>query len=210
MDGGDPLQPKGEDSPDYPENVFSQAIRGFIPLLVDVISNQESVDQLARDLYSQCLIENTIFCELRVQGRTEEEKAHRVLEAVMSKLRTCPTKEPFEHFISVLESYHSCCDIVGQIKTKYQQLQKSSEATKEKQALIARRQILQLNKEVITLKKHPMACAGACEHKSKCEKLKKQNLIEKLKEEKLDYTAKIESLTQQIDMLLSDDCIFND
>jgi archaellum component FlaC len=365
MNEGDPLQPKGEDSPDYPESVVSQAIRGSFSLLVEVFSNQVSADKLASDLYSKFLIENTICGEVRMQGITEEAKARRVLDAVMSKLRTCPTEEPFERFILVLESYPSCCDIVVQIRATYQELQKSSEAsgrcnsnahhhareelvcgsstrtaaqlqqqgdlqqslvtvqenqpdlslsgavesldgrhhqqkssiftmlrqrsissggesdvsmteeeiqdrlkkleresrtlaremqkcldrkqkdagtmeeiahrleltvedlqtqveeytkkleicTKEKQVLegqltIARRRILQLNREVITLKKHPMACAGTCEHKSKCEKLKKQ--IEKLKEEKLDYTAKIENLTQQIDILLSGDYVFND
>jgi chromosome segregation ATPase len=355
MDEGDPLQPKGEDSPDCPESVVSQAIRGSFSLLVEVFSNQVSADKLASDLYSKFLIENSKCGEVRMPGITEEAKACRVLDAVMSKLRTSPTEELFEHFILVLESYPSCRDIVVQIRATYQKLQKSNEAsgggnsnahhhareelvcarttaqlqhqgdlrqslvtvqknqpdlslsgavengrhqeqkssiftmlrqrsissggesdvsmteeeiqdrlkkleresrtlaremqkcldrkqkdagtmeeiahrleltvedlqtqveeytkkleicTKEKQVLegqltIARRRILQLNREVITLKKHPMACAGTCEHKSKCEKLKKQ--IEKLKEEKLDYTAKIENLTQQIDILLSGD-----
>ncbi len=129
MDEGDSLKPKGEDSPDYPESMVSQAIRGSFSLLVEVFSNQDSADKLASDLYSQSLIENTICGEVRMQGITEEAKARRVLAAVMSKLRTCPSEEPFELFISVLESYPSCYDVVGQIKTTYQQLQKSSEAS---------------------------------------------------------------------------------
>ena len=366
MDEDEPLQAAtGEDCPDCPESVCSQAIRGVYPLLVEVFSNQESADKLASDLYSKFLIENTIQGEVRMQGITDEEKARRILNAVMSKLRTSPTHEPFEHFMSVLKCYHSCCDIIVQMRATYQQLQKSSEAsgmcysyayhnareelvcgnstrdaaplehqmqgglhssikehqpvslsgafesleghhqerkstifsmlrqrsissggesdvsitsevemqdrlkkwekegktlmrglrkcmdkkqknastmeeiahrlesmvedlqtqveeytkklkrcTEEKQVLegeltIARRRILQLNREVITMKKHPRACAGACEHKSKCEELKKQ--IERLEEEKVDYTANIKNLNQQIDMLLSDDhYVFND
>lgn len=364
MDEDEPLQTAtvGEDCPDYPESVYSQAIRGVYSLLVEVFSNQESADKLASDLYSKFLIENTIQSEVRMQGITDEEKAQRILNAVMSKLRTSPTDEPFEHFMSVLKCYHSCCDIVVQMRATYQQLQKSSalgtcysyayhhareelvcvnstwdaaplehqmqgglhssikehqpvslsgafesledhhqerksaifsmlrqrsmssggesdvsmseeemqdrlkkwekesktlmrgirkhmnkkqkdastmeeiahrlestvedlqtqveeyaeklkRCTEEKQVLegeltIARRRILLLTKEVITMKKHPRACAGACEHKSKCEKLKKQ--IKRLEEEKVDYTAKIENLNQQIDMLLSDDhYVFN-
>ena len=361
MDEDDPLQAEGEDCPDFPESVVSQAIRGFYSLLVEVISNQVSADKLASDLYSQSLIENTTLCgEVRMQSITDEIKARRILDAVMSKLRTSPSGEKlFEGFIAVLESYPSCCEIVVQIRATYQRLQNSSEVsasgrleahvqyhhtreelvcgnstrsatplqhqlgsvqqakvkgkhpksclngtfdsldgrrqeqkisvfsmlrqrsissggesdasmteeevqeglkkwekesrrlargiqkcldkkqkdagtmeeiahqlestvedlqtqveeyskklercTEEKQALegqlvMARRQILQLNREVITLKKHP--CTGACEHKLKCERLKKQ--IERLEEEKLDYTAKIENLTQQRDILLSD------
>ena len=130
MDEDDPLQPKGEDCPDFPESVVSQAIRGFYSLLVEVFSNQVSADKLASDLYSQFLIENTTLCgDVRVQSITNETKAQRVLDAVMSKLRTSPSKELFEQFIAVLESYPSCCDIVEQIRATYQQLQQSSEVS---------------------------------------------------------------------------------
>ena len=132
MDEDDPLQVakgEGEDCPDYPESVGSQAIRESYCLLVEVFSHQESADNLASDLYSKFLIENTIQGEVRIQGITDEEKARRLLNAVMSKLRTSPTDELFEHFISVLESYHSCCDIVVRIRETYQKLQKSSEAS---------------------------------------------------------------------------------
>ena len=357
MDEDDPSQPEGEDCPDFPESVVSQAIRGSYSLLIEVFSNQVSADKLASDLYSRSLIENTTLCgEMRVQGITDETKARRVLDAVMSKLRTSPSDELFEHFTAVLESYPPCCDIVVQIRATYQQLQQSSEVSasgrfnahvhhhareelvcgnstwtaaplqhqgslqslvKEKQPdsplngtvessdgnhqeqkrsvfsmlrqrsisngaesdvsmteeeiqeglrkwqkecrrlargiqksidrkqkdagtmeeinhrlesmvedlekqlaesnqemercndenqalkgrlVMMQRQILQLNREVIDLKRHP--CTDACEHKAKCEKLKKQ--IKRLEEEKLDYIAKIENLTQQRDLLLND------
>ena len=129
IDEDDALQFKGEDYPDYPESVGSQAIRESYCLLVEVFSHQESADNLASDLYSKFLIENTIQGEVRIQGITDEEKARRLLNAVMSKLRTSPTDELFEHFISVLESYHSCCDIVVRIRGTYQKLQQSQLAS---------------------------------------------------------------------------------
>lgn len=352
----DPLQPaaEGGDCPDF-ESVVSQAVRGFYSSLVEVISNQVTVDHLASDLYSQSLIENAICSEARMQGIPEETKTRKVLDAVMSKLRMSINVKPFNLFVEVLNSYPSCCDLVVQMKAAvYQQLQQSSEVsasgncnthyTKEEmvcpgssivsavtvlqhqgglqslggekqpnpspsgtiessdghhqgqkrsvfsilrqrslssgaesdvsmteeeihqglkkwqrdgkrlargiqkymdrqqeaantmeeivhrlestvedlqtqveeytkkmercndekqvlegQLVIARRKILQLNREVIDLKRHP--CNGMCEHKAKCEKLEKE--IKRLEEEKLDYAAKIENLTQQRDLLLN-------
>lgn len=127
------IQPKaaavGEDCPDFPESVVSQAVRGFYSSLVEVISNQVSVDHLASVLYSYSLIENTVCEEVRAQGVTDERKTHRVLDAVMSKLRTSPSVEPFERFVKVLDSFPSCCDLVAQIKAVYQKLQQSGEAS---------------------------------------------------------------------------------
>ena len=127
MDEGDQLQPKGEDYTDLPESMYSEAVRRFRSPLVEVISNQVTVDRLASDLYSHSLIENTIYEKVRVQGVTNETKTYELLDAVMSKLRTSCTVKPFEIFLEVLDSHQSCVDLVVQIKAVYQELHQNCE-----------------------------------------------------------------------------------
>ena len=330
----DPLQ-QGEDCPDFPESMVSQAVRIVYSTLVEVISNEVSIDNLASDLYTHRLIEHTVHDVVKMQSMTDVKKTRTILDAVMSKLRTSLSVKPFDLFMRVLDSYPSCRDLVVQIQTEYDQqlLLKNSEDSssdrsnvreeslcsnsrsivlqhqfvirqspsqqqpnpfpgaikssdrhfsirqrsmssgaesdvymteeeiqqgirrlakgirnyanrnkkpagpmeeilhrmdslvvelqaqveeyskkiercdEEKQLLhrqlhIARKQILQLNMEVIGLKRPKQhSCTDTCEHKIKCKKLEKQ--IERLEQEKTDYVAKIETLTQRIDLLFN-------
>ena len=306
-EGNQFTQLEGEDYPDgFDENVTSQVVKTFYHNLVEVIGNQVSVDQMETKLYSQSLIESTVHEEMRVEGKTDQTKTRRLLDAVMSKFRMSHTVEPFECFLEVLDSYSSCHDLVVEMKAEYRQqanevsehanegqdpsqqsLSSSSSqdtSTKrdtttlnppknpscshnsvsvshlltfyspfcislflvislllifshlfvlhralnqadmkkiekihpssalslialyneekqqlEEQLLMARRQILQLNREVLDLKKpRNHLCTGANEPKITYEKQ-----IEGLIEEKMDYVAKIENLTPQRNILLN-------
>ena len=64
------------------------------------------------------------------------------------------------------------------------------------------RRIIQLSREVLSLKcPRQQVCAVTCPHKVECERMKRQ--ITHMEDEKLEYLATIENLTQQIEMLLN-------
>ena len=330
----------GEDSPDFPESVASEAVRSFYSTLAEAIANQGSIDQLASDLYTHSLIENTVLSQVQTLGLPNERKTSVILNAVLSKIRIPDANvRSFDIFVQILDKYPCCREIKVMITAKYAELkqrqcetggqqtqeehsgfgpiaahspflphsmpnfrqpspcqllemdqlsgshqtqkkyktqlcrhsvssgedsdvndmseedirqelrrlkqftkcmkrfvdrkqhtqciaeeilrrteaeveerqkelehcsQQLETCTKEKEVLIgqlqlARRQILQLNKEVLFLKR-PTACNATCEHKAECEKL--TNRITRLEEDKLEYMATIENLTQQRDLLL--------
>ena len=305
----------GEDSPDCPESLISQAVQPSYSTLVEIISNQVDVDQFASELYSGGLIRHEVLVKVQTTlGIAKGMKASELLHPVMSKLRLCKesdeTHMSFVVFIKVLDKYPCFFDIAAKIKTKYKELlekkpleygtssnkskaaandhdQKQAvkrrargrtwqyaglcilviaiciipvflllsvaevyinchqssenldtqsivekklhhrgvkvdellqemnihnqeldklrnEANKvlEAQLRIARKQILQLNKEVISLKRpQPQACATTCQYRIEYEKLKRK--IKRIEEEKLEYIATIENLTQQREMLLA-------
>ena len=302
------FQGMGEDYPDCSETAASRAVQKFYDDLVQVISNLVSVDQLEPKLFSESLIDRSVHQEMRVDGKSDQSKTCRVLDAVMTKLMMSPTyQESFERFLEILDSYLSCLDVdlVVKIKAEYQRLsnevsehanegqgpsQQSSsffsqdtsteedaatlnpsknpfslhnsvpylltfyspfgislflvislllllsnlivlhwtlnqadmkklemvhpssafdesiaaiyieeKQQLEEQLLMAQRQILQLNREVLDLKMpRNHLCTGANERKITC---KKQ--VMRLIEEKMDYVAKIENLTQQRNLLLN-------
>ena len=126
---GDSSWLKGEDYPDSPENILSTAVRKFYSSLVDVISNQVTVDILASDLYSQSLIESEVCHIARLQCVSDNKKTCQLLDVVLSKLRMSKSVKPFDNFVEVLSGYSACCHLVESIKAEYQQLKQTSEVS---------------------------------------------------------------------------------
>ena len=343
----DDVLPLGEDSPDFPESIASEAVRSCYSILAEVITNQVSLVHLGSELYAHSLIENTVLGKVETLGIPNEQKAAEILKAVSSKMRISdPDTQSLKIFVQILDKYPCCREITVMITTKYDELKQTRQCgtsyrqgqkegsqvdchelstrytscfspfgngmsrqpipepslhhmaeshhngqskTKsllsrqhslsseeepdvnmseedirhelrrlkrfakcmqnfvdrkrgtqclieemlhrteleveerqreledrcqqlercntEKEVLkgqlqLARRQILQLNKEVLFLKKpKQQTCTGTCEHKAECEKLSSH--IKRLEEEKLEYMATVENLTQQRDLLLN-------
>ena len=125
------MHTQGEDSPDFPENAASQAVRSCYSKLVSIIVHQITIDQFASDLYSNYLIENAVKCDVQTQGLLNTQKAASVLiDAVMDKIRLSEANDqPFHRFVQLLEQYKCCCGIVREIKDNYEQLNSPPERT---------------------------------------------------------------------------------
>lgn len=121
-----------EDSPDIPENVASEAVRRCSSKLVGVIAHQLTVDEFATDMFSSCLIENSIKCKAQqALGVSQTQQASIVVNAIMDKIRVSePYDEPFQLFVQLLDKYSCCWGIVREIKSNYEQLkQRKSHST---------------------------------------------------------------------------------
>ena len=122
------IHTQGEDSPDFPENVASQAVSRCYSKLVSIIAYQLTVDQFASELYNNYLIENPVKCDAQTQGFLNTQKAASILiDAVMDKIRL--DEQPFHRFVQLLEQYQCCCVIVKEIKDSYEQLNSPLERT---------------------------------------------------------------------------------
>ena len=119
----DDVFPVGEDSPDFPESVASEAVRSCYSFLTEAITNQVSLDSLASELYTHSLIENTVLGKVQTLGIPDEQKATEILRAVLSRIRISdPDVQSFELFVQILDKYPSCREIVVMITTKYDEL----------------------------------------------------------------------------------------
>ena len=115
--------PVGEDSPDFPESVASEAVRSCYSFLAEAITNQISLDHFASELYTHSLIENTVLGKVQTRGIPNEQKATEILTAVLSRIRTSdPNARSFNLFVQILDKYPSCREIVVMITTKYDEL----------------------------------------------------------------------------------------
>ena len=119
----------GEDDPDFPENIASQALRMHYSTLVEAITHQISIIAIAPQLYSYQLIENAVYSKVQTLGIPDETKTSDVLNAVMSKIRISQDVAPFDIFMQVLDGHPCCHEIVVQIKANYEQLRQSYTAS---------------------------------------------------------------------------------
>lgn len=119
----DDVFPVGEDSPDFPESIASEAVRSCYSFLAEAITNQVSLESLASELYTNSLIENTILGKVQTLGIPNEQKATEILTAVLSRIRISdPDAQSFKLFVQILDKYPSCREIVVMITTKYDEL----------------------------------------------------------------------------------------
>lgn len=125
----DTLTHCGEDSPDFPESIASQAVRCVYSTLIEAIPNQVSILKLSADLYTFNLIEHTVHNTVQTSNDSDDKKMTKILDAVLSRMRVSGHDvHPFDCFVKVLESYPTCCQIAAQIRSRYDELKRSHEA----------------------------------------------------------------------------------